>query len=110
MKKAIRIVLICVLALLVITIGVAAFRSLDFTNPISLTLNGEQELFLEYGQVYKEAGAVAVIDKDGTPVSVTLSGQVDDTRLGKYLIKYTAQADGRTRTQYRYVQDRKSVV
>lgn len=103
MKKAIKIILICVLALLVVTVGAAAFRSFDFANPITLTLNGEQNMILEYGQDYQEAGATAVIDKAGTPVPVTLSGQVDDTRLGKYLIKYTAHADGHTRTEYRYV-------
>lgn len=103
MKKAIKIILLCVLALVVITVGAAAFRSLDFTNPISLSLNGEQELLLEYGQEYTEPGATAEIPKEGVSVPVTLSGQVDVTRLGKYLIKYTAESDGHTRTQYRYV-------
>ena len=103
MKKAIKIILICVLALLVVTVGAAAFRSLDFTNPITLTLNGEQNIFLEYGQDYQEAGATAVISKENATVPVTISGQVDATRLGKYTIKYTAKADGRTRTEYRRV-------
>ena len=103
MKKAIKIIFICVLALLVVTVGAAAFRSLDFTNPITLTLNGEQNVFLEYGQDYQEAGATAVIPQENTPVPVTISGQVDATRLGKYTIKYTANADGHTRTEYRRV-------
>ena len=103
MKKAIRIVFICVLALVLITVGAVAFRSIDFTNPIHMNLNGERTIFLEYGQHYEEAGATAIISEDGTPVSVTLSGQVDSTRLGKYLIKYTAQSEGHIRTEYRYV-------
>ena len=103
MKKAIKIIFICVLALLVVTVGAAAFRSLDFTNPITLTLNGEQNVFLEYGQDYQEAGATAVISQENTTVPVTISGQVDATRLGKYTIKYTANADGHTRTEYRRV-------
>jgi len=103
MTKAIRIICICVAAFVAVTIGTAAFRALDFTNPISLSLNGEREIYLEYGQEYQEAGATAEVSKKGVSVPVNLSGQVDATRLGKYLIKYTAQADGHTRTEYRYV-------
>lgn len=103
MKKAIRIVLICVLALIVITVGAVAFQSLDFTNPITMTLNGDQLTVLEYGQEYQELGATAVIAEGGMEVPVSISGQVDATRLGKYLIKYTAQTDSHTRTEYRYV-------
>lgn len=103
MKKAIRIILICVAALIALTIGAAAFRALDFTNPISMTLNGQREIYLEYGQKYQEAGATAIVSKENVSVPVTLSGQVDDTRLGKYLIKYTAQTESHTRTEYRYV-------
>lgn len=103
MKKAIRIVLICVLALIVITVGAVAFQSLDFANPITMTLNGDQLTILEYGQEYQEPGATAVIAEDSVAVPVTISGRVDATHLGKYLIKYTAQADGHTRTEYRYV-------
>ena len=103
MKKAIRIVLICVLALIAVTIGAVAFQSLDFSNPISMTLNGDQIVILEYGQKYQEAGATASIIEDGTSVPVTVSGQVDESCLGKYLLKYTAHTDGHTRTEYRYV-------
>ncbi len=103
MKKAIRIILICVLVLIVLTIGAAAFRSLDFTNPISMSLNGDQIILLEYGQAYYEPGATAKIPEEGVTVPVTLTGQVDDTRLGKYLIKYTAQSGSHTRTEYRHV-------
>lgn len=103
MKKATKIIIICVLALIAVTIGAAAFRSIDFSNPISLTLNGERDIIVEYGQEYQEPGATAVISKDGASLPVTVSGQVDATRLGKYTIKYTATAGNHTRTEYRRV-------
>ena len=103
MKKAIRIIFICTLALIVVTIGAVAFRSLDLSNPISLSLNGEQTILLEYGNTYTELGATAKITDEGTPVSVTISGQVDTTSIGKYLIKYTAKSDNHIRTEYRHV-------
>lgn len=103
MKLAIRIVFICLLAVIAITIGVVAFQSLDFTNPIHMTLNGDQVVLLEYGQEYREPGATAVVSGEELVVPVTISGQVDSTRLGKYLLKYTAQNEGHTRTEYRYV-------
>ena len=103
MNKAIRIIFICVLALIIITIGAAAFRNLDLAKPISLSLNGEQKIYLEYGQEYQEAGATAYVTETGASVPVTTSGQVDSTRLGKYSIKYTAQLDGKVCTAYRHV-------
>ena len=103
MKLAIKIVFICLLAVIAVTIGVVAFQALDFTNPIHMTLNGDQVILLEYGQEYQEPGATAVVSEEGLVVPVTVSGQVDSTRLGKYLLKYTAQNEGHTRTEYRYV-------
>lgn len=103
MKTAIRIILICIAVLIVATVGVTAFRALDSTNPISMTLHGQREIFLEYGQEYEEAGATAFILGKNVPVPVTCSGQVDTTRLGKQVIKYTAQANGHISTAYRYV-------
>ena len=71
MKLAIKIVLLCVLVLILATIGAVAFQSLDFTNPINMTLNGEQFIILEYGQKYQEPGATAAVVEVGTPVPTT---------------------------------------
>ncbi|MBE7001212.1 MAG: DUF5011 domain-containing protein [Ruminococcaceae bacterium] len=101
MKKAIFIISLCVLALMVVTVGVTAFRGLDFGNAITLTLNGAQNMSIEVGETYQEAGASAVLSD--TEVPVTVSGSVDSAHIGDYLIKYTAQANGYLRTEYRYV-------
>ena len=103
MKLAIKIVLFCLLAVVLVTIGVVAFHAYDNTQAIHLTLNGEQVILLEYGQTFQDEGATATVAEDGSTVPVTVSGQVDPSRLGKYLLKYTAQLNGRVRTAYRYV-------
>ena len=103
MKIAIRIVLICVLAVVLCTIGIVAFQSRDTANPIRMTLNGEQVVLLEYGEIFEDAGATAVNSESNVSVPVTVSGQVNTERLGKYLLKYTAEMDGHICTDYRYV-------
>ncbi len=100
MKKAILIICICVLVLTGVTVGAAAFRLRD-SGRLTLTLNGAEKINVEYGQAYEEPGAEAKLND--TPISVEISGQVNTDKVGKYLLKYTARAEGRVRTGYRYV-------
>lgn len=72
----------CILLALV---GLAMVVSID----LELTMAGEQEIALEYGQQYKEPGATA---KSGNKeLEVTVEGTVDVTKLGTYQITYSAQ-------------------
>ena len=77
------------------------------TEPVTqllLTLNGEQDIYLEYGESYTEPGAAAVLTggtESHTPVEIT--GEVNDSRLGTYVITYTAAAEGLTATASRNV-------
>ncbi|MBR2937569.1 MAG: DUF5011 domain-containing protein [Oscillospiraceae bacterium] len=110
MKRAILIILICVLVLTAVTVGAAAFRLWD-GGRLTLILNGAETIRVEYGDVYQEPGAEATL-KTGVPVSVDISGRVDTDKVGKYLIKYTAGTGGAVRTAYRnvYVVDSQSPV
>ena len=103
MTKAIRIIFICVLALIVATIGVAAVRTLDFNTPVTLVLNGDRDVYVEYGQAYQDQGAVATLSDSLEEIPVTVIGQADATQVGDYLIKYMAEHNGHTATEYRYV-------
>lgn len=72
----------CILLALV---GLAMIVSVD----LELTMVGEKEITLEYGQQYKEPGATA---KSGNKeLEVTVEGTVDATKLGTYQITYSAQ-------------------
>ena len=105
MKKAITVILICVLALAVVTAGAAAFRLWDSAGKLSIQLVGEQQLYVEYGETYEEPGATAKLT-DGdtvTDVPVAVTGKVNTSRIGKYLVKYTARTEDYVRTEYRHV-------
>lgn len=86
--------------ILLVIIGIIAAVSAG-TADIMLTLNGESEITLEFGDPYVEAGANATIG--GRAVSVAIQGKVDQQRLGSYTVTYTANHRGKTVTMQRVV-------
>jgi len=72
---------------------------------LTLTLKGEQDIYLEYGEAYVEPGATAVlIGEDAeldTPVEI--AGDVHISKTGTYVVTYTAKAEGFTATASRNV-------
>lgn len=127
MKKAMTVILVCVLALAVIAAGMEAWHlqnnnahSADSTTSgsntapesntdplghLTLTLNGAQEVYLEYGEAYQELSGKAVysVGDSFTDVSVEIHGEVNRFQLGDYSIQYTAQMGNLVCTDYRYV-------
>lgn len=89
-----------VLLALVLLIPLAAWYLVFHVNQFELLihLSGEDDLMLEYGESYEEPGATVlfrgtVFCKNGiTPDGVTLQthGSVDEGKLGKYELTYTA--------------------
>ena len=61
---------------------------LDITPPV-ITLLGDNPLILNLGDIYVEAGALAIDDIDG-PVDVRVSGEVNSAKAGDYGISYSA--------------------
>lgn len=77
--------------------------ALEDENVPKITLNGICVIYLPTGEVYTDAGAVAVDDVDGN-ISVTTSGEVDTGTAGEYTITYTAiDSTGNTATAVRKV-------
>jgi len=60
----------------------------DITAP-TLTLNGENVITLFQGVAYTELGATASDDRDGN-VNVAISGTVNTSTIGSYIVTYTA--------------------
>lgn len=60
----------------------------DITPP-TLTLNSESTITLYQGGNYTELGAIAMDDRDGN-VSVSISGNVDTSKVGQYTVTYTS--------------------
>lgn len=98
--------LIPVLSLL-LTISVAA-RLADNVYTIDITLNGPQEIVLEYGSDFTDPGAYAVVSGTvllQTPerLDVSVSGVVDTSRAGVYTLTYRADFEGFSQSQIRTV-------
>ena len=103
-KRLIWLGIFCVLVLAGLTIGAAA-RNFEEPGQLTLSLNGERNIYLEYGDSYNEPGAQAqLIQGDtATDLSVEIRGNVDTTQLGSYLIKYMVKSASSVRTDYRLV-------
>jgi len=60
----------------------------DISAPI-ITLNGDSEISLLLNDNYSELGATAIDERDGA-LDVVISGTIDVTTLGNYIVSYTA--------------------
>ena len=76
-----------------------------FTYQLAVTLAGEQDMRIEYGDVYKEPGATAQLVGANTvlDVPVDIQGEVDSTKTGTYVLTYTAKSTGFTASASRNV-------
>jgi peptidoglycan/xylan/chitin deacetylase (PgdA/CDA1 family) len=59
-------------------------------NNLSLTLNGSEEMQVEYGQEFQDPGVTALKLSSGATVDTKSSGKVNTSRLGSYTITYKA--------------------
>lgn len=91
-----------ILAVLAVLIGAAVFVFEVNRYTLTLTLNGEPSMDVEYGGHFQEPGAVLHLSgsylwKDGfTPKDalITVQGSVDESTTGKYTLTYTADYRG----------------
>ncbi len=60
----------------------------DSTKPV-ITLNGNRRITIKQGEDFVDPGAIATDDRDGE-VAVTVSGEVDTSTPGRYVLTYTA--------------------
>ena len=106
--KARQIVLLSILAL--VLVGAATFGVIWCLNVFSLTLNvqGQPEITLEYGSSYSKPEASAVYQgtlllTKGKEIPVSADGQVDTGKIGTYTVTYHTEYRGLTQEQTRLV-------
>ncbi len=99
MNKLLKIFLF-VFTFIVVLLGI--FAAVLYFNKfyIDLSLVGDSDVIIEYGDKYTEDGAFAALKgkyilKNGKPVEVLTAGSVDETKLGKYTITYSADVPRR---------------
>ena len=102
--------LLLLLTVSLTAVAVSAYFRFGAENnaTLTLTLRGEQEITLEYGNTYEEPGADAALvylnsEKDPVEVLVTQQGHVNVQVLGQYSIVYTAVYQDQTCTAIRTV-------
>ena len=87
--------LVALIMVVAVILGTFAILWQINTFTLSLTMNGNREMTLEYGETYEEPGAKAVFHgsifmKEPDDVAVTIDGEVDVTKVGTYHITYTS--------------------
>ena len=109
MQRKWLITLLC--SLLVIAGAVTALILCTKEDPayqIHVQLQGDRMITLEYGENYSDPGATAtLLDlKSGAAedAAITVSGHVNTSAVGTYIVRYMATKNGHTGTAYRRVQ------
>lgn len=101
--------LLAALAVAVLAACVAATALLQHKEEkeyLIVTLEGERVQNLPVGETYTELGATALYycgDAEPVAVEVTVTGAVDSSKLGSYLVTYTARWEDCVGTAYRQV-------
>ena len=103
------IVLIISVSVLLLAAGVGiwyVYRTNEYR--VDLTILGDTEITLDYGHSYAEPGAEAfgygtLLKREHTACPVTISGSVDEQKLGTYTLEYRASFEDASSTATRTV-------
>ena len=74
-----------------------------FSKDIKMKLNGSSSVDIEFGSTYSEQYATATYGKKDISSSISVSGNVDTTKIGSYKITYTAKHKKKTKSITRTV-------
>lgn len=101
-KKVLVLAILCLMTVLVL---VAVIFQPAEELVLRVTPIGESDIVIEYGQSYEEAGAEAIACENNREkqLSVETVGNVDDQKVGTYMLRYTARHKDAWGTAYRRV-------
>lgn len=74
-----------------------------FSKEIKIKLNGPSTTDIEFGSTYTEQYASATYGKKDISNTISVSGEVDTTKLGSYKVTYTAKQKKKTKSITRTV-------
>ena len=102
------IILVSVTLVLVVLTTALVFLLVVNKFTVEIRINGPETVTMEYGDVYEDAGATAVVYgslvfTEGFPLEVRTDGQVPALCLGQYAITYSASAGPWSGTAVRQV-------
>lgn len=106
-RKTKQIILWVCLSICLILVGFATVQqaSAILEGKLQLSLNGDSVVLLAPGQRFEDPGAEALLvdGEDRQEIPVQISGTVDSSKLGTYMIKYQAEYKNQMLTAYRAV-------
>ena len=89
-KKKVKVknISICILLL---AISVLSYIVIDkkIDSNLKISLNGDKEIFLNYGEEYEELGASAKYENKDISKNIKIDSNLDLNHTGKYTIKYS---------------------
>lgn len=90
--KNIKIIISVVIVLMLIVLGVFLYNKviLDYVEDASIELIGEEIVNISLNDEYQEMGAKAYLRGKDISDLVKLSNNIDNTKVGKYIVEYTA--------------------
>lgn len=94
MKRTLIVIFLLIFCGALITAGFLLDRPQKDPDIISITLNGTETVYVEYGSTYEEPGATATLNHEGTvtAIPVEISGTVNPEKVGQYQVTYTARS------------------
>ena len=92
-KKWLIIIPVALLLIIGGTIGgIFIYQNINgVSSKLVVKLVGKSPVTVEVGKEYKESGSTAKYEKEDLTKDVKVSGKVDTTKLGNYLVKYTVK-------------------
>lgn len=84
MKK----ITVLVAALAVLAMGIALMGMTYYTTQLSLALEGDKNITIGLNGLYEEAGAKAIVGNKDVSDKVEITGEVDTSMPGKYIVEY----------------------
>ena len=96
------------LLIFLVVIGLTAAPQLqDATGALTLEINGDSNIYVEYGNPFEDPGATATytdkLDNTSVAVPVNTTGQIDTSKIGVYSMQYTAQIGNFSASEQRSV-------
>ena len=89
LKKSFVIIFSVLLVLVLALISFFVIKSLNGKkDPIKLTVNGDEEVFVNVSEVYVDTGATATFDDEDISDKIEVENNVDTRYLGEYKVTY----------------------
>lgn len=91
-KRLSILVLVLILLVVAVIFGVNTYSKYEAEqNKITMQLNGQEEIKLEYGKEYNDEGATAIYKETDISYAIEVANNIDINKIGQYEVKYSVK-------------------